>query len=181
MPFSRFFERRRRERAAANLYLAVVEQARHPAFYARHGVPDTLEGRYDMILLHAWLLLRRMGAIASDEARPLGQAVFDRMFADMDRNLREMGVSDLRVGKRVQRMAEAFYGRVGAYDKGLAEGAGSLKAALARNLYQSDKVAPGHLDALDAYIKAQIAHLDGLDDSGLLAGEVSFSGVEAAA
>ncbi|MBC7952499.1 MAG: ubiquinol-cytochrome C chaperone family protein [Rhodospirillaceae bacterium] len=174
MPFRRFFERRRRERAAADLYLTVVEQARHPDFYTGYGVPDTLEARFDMIVLHAWLLMRRLGASADEAAKPLSQAAFDLMFADMDRNLREMGVTDLRVGKRVHRMAEAFYGRTGAYDKALGEGEAALQAALARNLYQSETVSSAHLAAMAAYVKAQVAHLDALNEGPLLDGAVSF-------
>jgi len=180
MPFRRFFERRRRERAASDLYLKVVEQARQPEFYASFGVPDTLEARFDMIVLHAWLVLRRLGTVKSEQAKALSQATFDLMFADMDRNLREMGVTDLRVGKRVQRMAEAFYGRAAAYDKGLGEGgAVGLGDALTRNLYQGEAVAAGHVDAMAAYIKRQVAHLDGLGDQSLVDGNVSFQPLEA--
>lgn len=174
MPFRRYFERRRREGAAAKLYMTVVEQARHPHFYTGFGVPDTLEARFDMIVLHAWLLMRRLGTSADEAAKPLSQATFDLMFADMDRNLREMGVTDLRVGKRVQRMAEAFYGRAGAYDKALGEGEDALQAALARNLYQSETVSPAHLAAMAAYVKVQVTHMDSQDDGALLGGAMSF-------
>ena len=174
MPFRRFFERRRRERAATSLYLRVVEQARLPVFYASYGVADTLEARFDMILVHAWLVLHRLGKVQSEPSKALSQATFDLMFADMDRNLREMGVTDLRVGKRVQRMAEAFYGRAGAYDKALEEGADALAAALARNLYQGEAVSAGHLTAMATYIIRQTAHLDGQADQSLLDGNVSF-------
>jgi cytochrome b pre-mRNA-processing protein 3 len=178
MPFSRFFQRRRRERAAAKLYLQVVEQARRPVFYTDFGVPDTLEARFDMIVLHAWLLMRRLGVLTDKEAMPLSQATFDLMFADMDRNLREMGVTDLRVGKRVQRMAEAFYGRAGAYDKALSEGDEKLHAALSRNLYQAEPVSAAHLAAMSAYLKAQMAHLDGQSEGALLDGVVTFQSPE---
>lgn len=174
MLFGRFFERRRRERAAADLYMNVVTQARHPDFYTGFGVPDTLEARYDMIVLHAWLLMRRLSAAADEAAKPLSQATFDLMFADMDRNLREMGVTDLRVGKRVQRMTEAFYGRAVAYDKALGEGEEPLQAALARNLYQAETVSSAHLTAMAAYVKAQIAHMDAQNERALLGGAVSF-------
>lgn len=174
MPFRRFFERRRCDRAAANLYLRVVEQARRPDFYTGFGVPDTLEARYDMIVLHAWLLLRRLGTVPGEAVKTLSQTTFDLMFTDMDRNLREMGVTDLRVGKRVQRMAEAFYGRAGAYDKALGEGPEAFHAALARNLYQAEPAASTHLAAMAAYVKAQVAHLDAQDEGVLLDGTVSF-------
>ncbi len=179
MPFRHFFERRRRERAASDLYLKLVTQAREPAFYASFGVPDTLEARFDMIVLHAWLLLRRLGTVKSETAKALSQATFNLMFADMDRNLREMGVTDLRVGKRVQRMAEAFYGRASAYDKGLEDGGDALSSALTRNLYQGESVAGDHLDAMMAYIDKQVAHLGGLADQSLLDGNISFLSPEA--
>jgi cytochrome b pre-mRNA-processing protein 3 len=181
MPFRSFLEHRRRERAASDLYLKLVEQAREPIFYVSFGVPDTLEARFDMIILHAWLLLRRLGAVNSEAAKALSQATFDLMFADMDRNLREMGVTDLRVGKRVQKMAEAFYGRASAYDRGLADGGDALGAALARNLYQGETVAADHLDAMIAYINRQVAHLDTLADPSLLDGNISFLSPEARA
>lgn len=175
MPFRRMMERRRRESVAASLYVALVEQARKPVFYTTHGVPDTLEGRYDMIVVHAWLLLRRLSALATEDAKALSQTVFDYMFTDMDRNLREMGVSDLRVGKRVQRMAEAFYGRAAAYDRGVDEGKESLRAALTRNLYQVGEVPAAQLDGIVAYVLAQVRHMDALDQETLLQGRLSFA------
>lgn len=124
MPFSRFFKRRRFDDAANALYVALVEQSRQPAFYRDLGVADTLEGRYDMIILHAYMLFRRLGKGDDGGLRELSQETFDFMFNDMDQNLREMGVTDTGIGKRVQRMAEAFYGRTAAYDKALGQGAG---------------------------------------------------------
>lgn len=178
MPLRRFFERRRRDRAATSLYLSVVEQSRRPAFYARLGVPDTVEARFDMIALHAWMVLRRLGKIGDEGATALSQAVVDLMFADMDRNLREMGVTDLRVGKRVRRMAEAFYGRAAAYDRVLGEGGDALKAALARNIYQAEEARPDQLDGLAAYVLGQLAHLDGQAAGPLLEGTVTFRPME---
>lgn len=180
MLFRRFFARRQRERAAAELYLAAVNQARQPVFYARLGVPDSLEGRYDMIILHVWAVLRRLGRDGSESGHALGQAMVERMFADMDRNLREMGVTDLRVGKRVLNMAEAFYGRAGAYDKALAEGETELRAALARNLFQTVDPTPEHLAALATYVHHQLAHLDKQGSADLLEGKVDFHAPETA-
>ena len=103
---------------ARRLYEAVVAQARQPVFFAEWEVPDTVDGRFEMVALHAHLLLRRLrdGGPAAD----LAQALFDVMFADMDASLREMGAGDLGVGRRVKQMATAFYGRMAAYDAGLA-------------------------------------------------------------
>lgn len=182
MPIRRLFDRRRRERAANALYLALVGQARQPAFYIAHGVPDTLEGRYDMVVLHAYLLMRRLGMVGSDAAeaaRALSQDTFDLMFADMDQSLREMGVTDTGIGKRVRRMAEAFYGRVAAYDKAQEEGGGALERALARNLYNTVTPAAEQVAAMAAYVLAQQEHLAGQSDEGLLAGELKFRTEEA--
>lgn len=176
MPF-RFFDRRRRERAASALYLALVGQARQPAFYIAHGVPDTLEGRYDMVVLHAYLLMRRLGMVgseAAEAARALSQQTFDLMFADMDQSLREMGVTDTGVGKRVRRMAEAFYGRVAAYDKAQEDGGDALERALARNLYNTVTPAPEHVATMAAYVLEQQEHLAAQPDQELLAGKLTF-------
>lgn len=177
MPFRRFFARRRREQAANALYHALVEQARQPAFYTTHGVPDTLEGRYDMVILHAYLLLRRLGAIAGEPARELAQDTFDLMFADMDQSLREMGVTDTGVGKRVRRMAEAFYGRVAAYDKAQEEGGDALERALGRNLYHTVTPEPGQLAAMAAYVRAQHGALAAQPDADVLVGRLTFGAV----
>lgn len=174
MLFSRFFDRRRREQAAADLYLAAVNQARQPAFYDRFGVPDTLEGRYDMIILQVWMIMRRLAAGGGQRGALVSQAMVELMFADMDRNLREMGVTDFRVGKRVLNMAEAFYGRAGAYDKALAEGDAALRDALTRNLYQSGAPDTAQVDAMGGHLRTQLAHMDSLDAAALCEGKVSF-------
>src|SRR5690242_16226463 len=117
-----------------SLYGTIVAQARLPEFYARYGVPDTVEGRFEMIVLHLALFLRRLRR-ETGEAQALGQAVFDLFCRDMDHNLREMGVGDLRVPKEMRRLAEAFYGRLEAYDRGLnATTPETLTAALVRNV-----------------------------------------------
>src|SRR5581483_7180724 len=129
---SRLFRRGAgQEPPAALLYRSVVEQARRPEFYAAFGVPDTVDGRFDMIALHMFLVLHRLKAADPD----LGQALFDTMFADMDRSLREMGAGDLGVGRRVRAMAEALSGRIAAYDAGLSADDAALAGALRRNLY----------------------------------------------
>src|ERR1700752_3618558 len=100
--------------AAAELaYARVVEQARQPGFFTDCGVPDTIDGRFELICLHAFLYLHRLKREGKRGA-PLGQRFFDTMFADFDRSLREMGTGDLSVGREVKRMAQGFYGRVAA-------------------------------------------------------------------
>lgn len=177
LPFANIFRRDPHEAAAMALYAALVVQARHPEFYTRLGVADTVDGRFDMVALHAFLVLRRLRR-AGAAAAGLSQALFDIMFADMDQNLREMGVGDLGVGKKVKRMAEAFYGRVAAYDAGLDGDGAALEAALARNLYRGAVPDAGALAAMAAYMRRQDAALAGQDAAALLAGRVSFASVE---
>lgn len=102
---------------AIGLYRAIVIQARQTVFYSVHGVPDSVDGRYEMIALHVFLVLQQLKA--SGEGG-LAQDLFDTMFADMDQSLREMGAGDLGVGRRVRAMAEGLYGRIAAYEAGLA-------------------------------------------------------------
>lgn len=176
MLFNRFRERRQREQAASDLYLSAVEQARRPVYYTAFGVPDTLEGRYDMIVLHVWMVMRRLTRAG---AEPVARALVELMFTDMDRNLREMGVTDLRVGKRVLNMAEAFYGRAGAYDRALeAEEAGALTAALERNVFQSGKSGEGDPAALARHVQAQLAFLETQDGDAMTQGKVAFQDPE---
>lgn len=160
---------------AERLYLALVEQARRPEFYDRLSVPDTLDGRFDMIVLHAVLLIARLRATGGGGAR-LAQGVFDAMFADMDHNLREIGVGDLSVGRRVKAMAMGFYGRAAAYEAALAGGGGALEAALARNVYGTleTQPEPAALAALAEYMRRQAAALDRQPAADLLDGRIDF-------
>jgi cytochrome b pre-mRNA-processing protein 3 len=129
------FKRKASRNSLKAVYGAIVAAARHPRFYAEWGVPDTVDGRYDMIVLHAILVLDRLGE-EGEAARDFAQGLTDEVFADMDRSLREMGVGDLSVGKKVRRMAEVFYGRARAYTQALRdENEGELAEALYRNVF----------------------------------------------
>ena len=186
MFLSKLFSRRPQADAVADaLYALAVARARAPVFYRDLGVPDTLEGRFEMISLHVYMLLRRLkqGADGSREGGgTIGQALFDLMFADMDRNLREMGAGDLGVGRRVKAMAQAFYGRIQAYDDGLAAGAEILAQAVARNVYggpDGGDAVPVSVDdgarALAAYLAASVAVLDAVSDDVLGQGVAAFA------
>src|SRR6266481_2450865 len=144
MLFQRLFRPSARKLAAQNLYQSLVAAARQPWFYAQGGVADTLDGRFDMIALHAWLVLDRLSA---GNAPDLAQSVFDLMFQDLDRSLREMGVGDLGVPRRIKAMIQAFYGRAKAYS-GV-----DLEAALTRNLYRSAPPDSAILAQIVAYIQ----------------------------
>jgi cytochrome b pre-mRNA-processing protein 3 len=168
------FTRKPHERAGFALYSAAVGAARNPALFATLGVPDTLDGRFDLISLHTGLLVCRLSQDADPRAKDLAQAVFDAMFADMDISLREMGVGDLSVGKRVKRMWEAFHGRAQAYDAALAAGDhAALEAALARNVWRGEapEGAPARLAAIAAAAHAALA---AQPFEGFVRGQVSF-------
>lgn len=168
------FRRGRHERAGFQLYTTTVGAARDPFLYTDLGVPDTLDGRFDMIGLHAFLLIRRL----SRDAEPgpaLAQAVFDAMFSDMDINLRELGVGDLSVGRKVKEMWEAFHGRSRAYSAALdAEDDVAFETALARNVWRGVDPSTDGQAGLARLSRSQLAHLGTQALPDLLAGAVSF-------
>jgi cytochrome b pre-mRNA-processing protein 3 len=168
------FTRKPHERAGFALYGAAVAAARQPVLFDAIGVPDTLDGRFDLVSLHAGLLVCRISRDADPRAKALAQAVFDAMFADMDVNLREMGVGDLAVGKRVKRMWEAFHGRAQTYDAALRAGdRPALEAALARNVWRG-AAPPGSLARLAAITVAADAALAAIPFAEFVAGRAAF-------
>ena len=168
-----FLRRRRHERLGYELYGASVAAARQAVFYSDLRVPDTLDGRFDMVGLHVFLVIRRLNR-ATPEGPELSQAVFDAMFNDMDVNLREMGVGDMSIAKKVKKMWEAFHGRADAYEQAMnAADSAALPEALARNVWRG--ASPGAPAATLARIaRAQDAHLAAQDFAGLAAGRVAF-------
>jgi cytochrome b pre-mRNA-processing protein 3 len=148
------------------IYGMIVTQAREPSFYRDLAVPDTVNGRFDLLLLHLWLVLRRLKS--AKEGAALSQALFDHFCQDMDDNLREMGVGDLTVPKRMQAFGEAFYGRTAAYDMALSEGHEALAQALCKNVLNGEYIEQAR--GLAAYTEAAMAALGGLDDATLLSG-----------
>ena len=153
--------RRRRERRETidRLYGAIVAQARLPIFYARLNVPDTVEGRCDLLVLHVYLLFRRLAG-EDVETRAIGQDVFDRFVADLDDSLREMGTGDLAVPKRMRAMGEAFYGRATVYDAALRTGDdAALAGAVLRNVYSGKLPAEDAARALANYVREAAAGL----------------------
>ena len=167
------FRRQPLRDAADRAYGAIVGQARLPEFFTALGVPDTLDGRFELICLHAFLLLRRLKTEGATAAS-LGQQIVDTMFADFDRSLREIGTGDLSVGRQVKRMAEAFYGRIRAYEDGLAGDDEALRAALQRNVYGTASATPVQLTRIAAYLRDETEDLAAQPASSLLAGEIAF-------
>ncbi len=159
--------------SALALYSTAVVQARRPLLYMDYAVPDSLDGRFDMVSLHVFLLLRRLRAEGS-AAQPLSRALAELMFDDMDQSLREMGVGDMGVGKRVRHMAEAFYGRMAAYDTALAEGPEAFESALARNVYRGVEPDPAKLAGLAGYVRRQMVVLEAQPYADLAKGRVNY-------
>lgn len=170
----RLFKPRPTQAAGRALYAQTVAQSRRPALYADLGVPDTVEGRFELYSLHVYLILERLkgqGEAAADTA----QALFDTYVSALDHALREMGVGDLSVGKKMRKLGEAFYGRVSSYEAALAElpATEALDALLARTVYEGADAA--RLADLRAYILAQRAALAGQAVDRLVAGEVAWA------
>ncbi len=167
----KLFKRDPHEAEATRLYDAIVRQARRPEFYEGGGVPDSIDGRFELIALHAYLVLRRLRA-AGGAAEPLAQALVDVLFADLDASLREMGAGDLGVGKRVKRMATAFYGRIGAYET--SENKGAMEQALMRNLFGTVTPQPAQLAALTGYVETALAQLANQPLPEIMAARLNF-------
>ena len=174
--------RREASGPVAEIYTAAVRQSRSPLFYTDLGVPDTLDGRFDVLLVHVHAVLRRLKDVGNDTASAserrgisrFAQRIHDHMMADMENNLRQLGTGDLAVGKRVKEMAGALYGRMEAYDSGLAEGGAGLRDALARNLYRLGTPSSAQTDAMAGYLHALHESLARQSGADLMAGRVAF-------
>lgn len=165
------FRRNARPDTISALYGMIVAQARLPCFYQDYAVPDTVNGRFDLIVLHLVAVLERIAA--EPTLRQLGQGLFDTFWRDVDHNLREMGVGDLAVPKRMRSLGGAFYGRAGAYRAALADDdPGVLAAALARNVYGG---APdGAPERLAAYMREMVRDLETQGTTALATGSLRF-------
>ena len=163
-PFNHFRKPRIPSRGTIEaIYGMIVTQAREPLFYRDFGVPDTVNGRFDLLVLHLWMVLRRLKPMQGGAG--LAQTLFDRFCDDMDANLREMGVGDLTVPKRMQAFGEAFYGRAAAYDIALAAGEEPLAQALCKNILNGEGIENAR--RLAVYAEAAIAVLAGTDETSL--------------
>jgi cytochrome b pre-mRNA-processing protein 3 len=162
-PFNHFLKPRTPSRGTIEtIYGMIVAQAREPLFYQALGIPDTVNGRFDMVVLHMWMVLREMKQL--DDVG-LAQALFDRFCSDMDHNLRELGTGDLAVPKRMQEFGEAFYGRSAAYDQALAAGGEPLAQALCKNIFNGQQIEGAR--QLAAYVRQAVAALAAMDQAKL--------------
>jgi cytochrome b pre-mRNA-processing protein 3 len=172
----------RREIIAQRLYAALTAQARRSQFYLSYGVPDTIDGRFEMVALHAFLLFRRLKG-HGEKAGAVAQAVYDVMFGDFDASVREMGAQDLGVGRRIKFMTEAMNGRFQAYEAGLVHvqsqgSGGELELALKRNLYGTIEPVDECLKRMADYVKRADAELTALPIDLLMRGVLHFPPLE---
>ena len=152
-----FSRRKPDEEFVAALYARTAELARAPELFEACGIPDTLDGRFDSLALHAALMIDRLRREPEGEA--LAQAFFDAMFRHLDLTLREIGVQDLGVGRRIKVMAEGFHGRALAYREALALGPTPLSDVLRRNAYGGRSPEDEQVSRLDAYVRRYAAKL----------------------
>lgn len=161
-----FRQRRARRRMAESLCARLSERARDPGFFAECGVNDTFDGRFDLLVFHAWMVLdalRNLGEV------DLAQTLVDLLFARLDEALREQGAGDMSMSRRMKTMAGAFYGRLSAYSESQDEAA--LGAALVRNLYRGETSRIEQAALLAKYARAARAKLT---QSRLAKGEAEF-------
>lgn len=165
--------------AAETIHGAMVAAARRPALYEALGVPDTLPGRFEVLVLHAALYFRRLRG-AGPQAETVGQEVVDLLFRALDAQLREIGIGDMTVPKKMKAMASSFFDGAGLYDVALShDDREAMSAALARIVYRAE---PDHRSrALSDYVFAAAHALDAQDVAALTTRGPVFPPVEGAA
>ena len=164
---------RRKEPRASRLYGAIVAQARLPALYRHFGLPDTLEGRFAALSLHLFAVLDRLKAEGAD-ARSLAQAMSDRFSEDMETVLRELGVSDLRIPKKMRGLAASSAFLLQTYEDAFAAGEGAFAAAIARSLPLEGNTANDVAARLTAYLSEVGCRLRSQSIEAIEAGRVEF-------
>lgn len=158
--------------AVALSYSAIVAQSRQPRFYADWQVPDTVTGRFDMITLHMALVFRRLRK-ANRAGKDFSQGLFDYFFKDMDRSLREMGVTDLGVPKKIRNMGNIFYGLLAALSEAMdRQNLDEVDEVLRRNLFEEG--ATTDVSDLRAYLFATAADLESQPTDEIIAGRIRF-------
>ena len=171
------FRRRPRQDTISTLYGMIVAQARLPCFYREYGVADTVNGRFDLLVVHLAVVIDRLAE--EPDSREAGQALFDHFCRDMDHNLREMGIGDLSVPKEMQRIGEAFSGRAQAYRSALAgPGEAALVDALSRNVYGGSPPSPAAPAHLATYIREAVRDVGVQPVHELLAGKLRLPNPE---
>lgn len=166
--------------AASRMLEQVVSESRKALHYRDGGVPDTLEGRFEMMVVSAFPIFYRLKG-QGKAAERLAQLLFDSMFREIDMSLREMGVGDLSVPRKIKAMAQGFYGRVVAYERALdAEDAAALREAVTRNVFSSIEGTPDDksVDYVVDLIKSNFARIGKQPFEDIMAGKLAYDGSE---
>ncbi|MFC5583752.1 ubiquinol-cytochrome C chaperone family protein [Nitratireductor kimnyeongensis] len=172
------FGQRSRRVVIDGLYERIVAASRQPVFYAHWGVPDTPLGRFEMIALHMILFLRRVRNEDGAAVREVAQEVTDVFFADVEHAIRELGIGDMGVPKRIKKLARMFYGRAAAYGEAIdADDAEALAAAVARNIRPDEEDWAG-AQPLARYALDAAASLENQKAERLIAADISFPDAE---
>jgi cytochrome b pre-mRNA-processing protein 3 len=137
---------------AAKLHAKIVAQARHPDFYRRLGVPDNVDGRFELIVLHAFVIFNKLKE-HGEKSQNVSQVIYDVLIKDMEASLRQLGVGDLGVGKRVRIMTEAMRGRIAAYESALNGNQIDLEGAVRRNIFGTTDPSPECVRQLAFYLR----------------------------
>lgn len=169
--------RKERQKIVDILYERIVASARQERFYEEWLVPDTPLGRFEMLSVHFFLLLRRVrekdGAL-----RDIAQELTDHFFLDLDHSLREFGIGDMGVPKRMKKFAKMFYGRLASYTEAVdAADTHALAEALRRNI-RPDTENWVEAEPLARYVIAASVALNDIPDEDLLAGKLHFISLE---
>ena len=162
------------EQAAGDVYRVLLMRALEPVFFKKYDVPDTFEGRFDLLLLHVFAVMHVSLKHGGADAEGFNQALFDVMFQDMDQSLREAGKGDMVVPKQMKRMMLAFNGRMNRYEEAFGEGAQAFKDAIAANVYGDTDVKAAHITALGAYIKNNIKAIEKAGADALFSGTLDL-------
>lgn len=163
--------------SVGTIYSIIVGAARKPVFYSDLSVPDTVDGRFDMIILHTFFVLDRLQNSDAGNNKAFSQKLFDYMFADMDRSLRELGVGDLGVPKHMKRMMKGFNGRMDQYHTSLEQSdTQALTESLRKNIFfGADNVTSDQVKQMATYAKAQYAHINKASIDDILSGTLTFT------
>jgi len=174
--FGLFKKKKPYEQESFDLFLNAQDASRNPYFYEELAVPDTTEGRFDLLVVHLFLIIQRVKGEQGGGA--LSQALFDSVFFNIDEGYREIGVGDMGVPKRIKKLMLAFNGRMHAYEKAIEAGDAELEAALDRNLYHEvhfKEADTGILGVMSAYIVQNMAHLQSQSITDIMSGIVTFT------
>jgi cytochrome b pre-mRNA-processing protein 3 len=161
------------EQAVHSVYSKSLENSRNKQFYLEYDVPDTFDGRFDLLLLHIFLVFNRMLKENSVKAEGFNQALFDETFKDMDQTLREMGIGDMGVPKHMRKMMKAFNGRMHSYQAAIKEN--TLSFALKNNLYgTTPDVAPDTILKMEQKVLEMHEHLQKQSVEDIISGTIEF-------